>query len=103
MGLRNWITRPIKGHHIGIEDLTAGGSGIPVGYSCSHAMSSLLVGVLLILVTGDKASAMDARNNRFSTLPGLGSGSRWHRLPNRCVRTLRLECRYSYVRLRLLA
>ncbi|OWY47772.1 hypothetical protein AA0119_g7796 [Alternaria tenuissima] len=29
MGLRNWITRPIKGHHIGIEDLTAGGSGIP--------------------------------------------------------------------------
>jgi hypothetical protein len=31
MGLRNWITRPIKGHHIGVEDLTAGGSGIPVG------------------------------------------------------------------------
>ncbi|CAG5184029.1 uncharacterized protein ALTATR162_LOCUS10874 [Alternaria atra] len=29
MGLRNWITRPIKGHHIGVEDLTAGGSGIP--------------------------------------------------------------------------
>ena len=30
MGLRNWITRPIKGHQIGVEDLTAGGSGIPV-------------------------------------------------------------------------
>ncbi|KAJ5064445.1 major facilitator superfamily domain-containing protein, partial [Bipolaris maydis] len=29
MGLRNWITRPIKGHQIGVEDLTAGGSGIP--------------------------------------------------------------------------
>ena len=30
MGLRNWVMRPIKGHHIGVEDLTAGGSGIPV-------------------------------------------------------------------------
>ncbi|KAF1935962.1 MFS general substrate transporter [Clathrospora elynae] len=29
MGLRNWVTRPIKGQHIGVEDLTAGGSGIP--------------------------------------------------------------------------
>ncbi|KAF1836806.1 MFS general substrate transporter [Decorospora gaudefroyi] len=29
MGFRNWVTRPIKGHHVGVEDLTAGGSGIP--------------------------------------------------------------------------
>ncbi|KNG49267.1 aat family amino acid transporter [Stemphylium lycopersici] len=29
MGLRNWVTRPIKGRHIGVEDLTTGGSGIP--------------------------------------------------------------------------
>lgn len=38
MGLRNWITRPIKGHQIGVEDLTAGGSGIPVslGIKSSH-------------------------------------------------------------------
>jgi PHS family inorganic phosphate transporter-like MFS transporter len=30
MGLRKYITRPIKGHHMGVEDLTAGGDGIPV-------------------------------------------------------------------------
>ncbi|EDU45291.1 Inorganic phosphate transporter [Pyrenophora tritici-repentis] len=29
MGLRNWVKRPIRGRQFGVEDLTAGGSGIP--------------------------------------------------------------------------
>ncbi|KAF2448296.1 MFS general substrate transporter [Karstenula rhodostoma CBS 690.94] len=29
MGLRNWLGRPMRGHHLGVEDLTRGDEGVP--------------------------------------------------------------------------
>ncbi|KAF2013586.1 inorganic phosphate transporter 1-4 /Pi cotransporter [Aaosphaeria arxii CBS 175.79] len=29
MGLRKWISRPMRGHHLGVEDLTTGEEGLP--------------------------------------------------------------------------
>jgi len=30
MGLRKWVSRPMRGRHLGIEDLTKGDEGVPV-------------------------------------------------------------------------
>ena len=31
MGVRKWIERPtVRGHHVGVEDLTEGQQGVPV-------------------------------------------------------------------------
>ncbi|KAF1961957.1 MFS general substrate transporter [Byssothecium circinans] len=29
MGVRNWLSRPMRGHHLGVEDLTRGDEGVP--------------------------------------------------------------------------
>ncbi|KAF2677835.1 MFS general substrate transporter [Lentithecium fluviatile CBS 122367] len=29
MGLRKWLSRPMRGHHLGVEDLTRGDEGVP--------------------------------------------------------------------------
>lgn len=29
MGLRKWVSRPLKGHHLGVENLIRGGDGLP--------------------------------------------------------------------------
>lgn len=31
MGLRKWVSRPLRGRKLGVENLIAGGDGIPVG------------------------------------------------------------------------
>jgi PHS family inorganic phosphate transporter-like MFS transporter len=33
MGLRQWVSRPLRGHHIGVENLLRGGEGVPVSYT----------------------------------------------------------------------
>jgi hypothetical protein len=42
MGLRKWVSRPLRGHHIGVENLIAGGDGIPVSVNStdSHVLKS---------------------------------------------------------------
>jgi hypothetical protein len=49
MGLRNWIMRPMKGRHVGVQDLTAGGSGIPVG-NPAPISSILTIAISLLIV-----------------------------------------------------
>jgi hypothetical protein len=32
MGLRKWVSRPLRGHHVGVENLLRGGEGVPVSH-----------------------------------------------------------------------
>lgn len=43
MGVRKWMERPmvVRGHHLGVEDLTEGQQGVPVCDHClSHSMAA---------------------------------------------------------------
>jgi hypothetical protein len=100
MGLRQWVSRPLRGRRIGVENLLRGGEGIPV--SLSSRLLSHLVHILTMTI-GSKATEMDSSNNRPSAFPDLGRCRRRHRFPDRFFRTIRTQRRNTHVRLRLLA
>ncbi|KAF2181552.1 MFS general substrate transporter [Zopfia rhizophila CBS 207.26] len=41
MGLRKWVNRPIRGHHMGVEDLTRGEEGVPVSKRRKWALQTI--------------------------------------------------------------
>ncbi|KAF2463558.1 MFS general substrate transporter [Lindgomyces ingoldianus] len=41
MGLRKWVNRPMRGYHMGVEDLTRGDEGIPVSKRRKWALQTI--------------------------------------------------------------
>ncbi|KAF2733715.1 inorganic phosphate transporter 1-4 /Pi cotransporter [Polyplosphaeria fusca] len=41
MGLRNWLSRPMRGHHLGVEDLTRGDEGVPLSKRRKWALTTI--------------------------------------------------------------
>jgi len=68
MGLRNWVKRPIRGHQFGVEDLTAGGSGIPVSVARSDFAISPSIRICTNVVAR-RQGVVDGRLRRSMPLP----------------------------------
>ncbi|KAF2272594.1 inorganic phosphate transporter 1-4 /Pi cotransporter [Westerdykella ornata] len=41
MGLRKWLNRPMRGHHLGVQDLTRGDEGIPLNRRRKWALQTI--------------------------------------------------------------
>ncbi|ORY11457.1 major facilitator superfamily domain-containing protein [Clohesyomyces aquaticus] len=41
MGLRKWVNRPMRGHHMGVEDLTRGDEGVPASHRRKWALQTI--------------------------------------------------------------
>jgi len=87
MGLRKWVSRPLKGR-IGVENLVVGGDGVPVRGKDVSSLESFTAD----WTTGSATKKMDTPNHRSITIPDLGRCSRGHRLLNGRLWFIRTEC-----------
>lgn len=107
MGVRKWFGRPMRGHHLGVEDLTRGDEGVPVRALCFRKHQHSLphhfdVSTIVLIRAGYKASPMGTSDNRFGSISGLGRRRSRYWLLDRLIRPLLSECCHANDRLCLL-
>lgn len=64
----------MRGHHLGVEDLTRGDEGVPVRATrFENTLSGYIsAGINMLIYIGYQTSPMGASDNRLGALPSLG-------------------------------